>query len=31
MMTEPTGTLTVGEQHEEIAGHVAVTTGLPID
>ncbi|MHA6761227.1 cupin domain-containing protein [Streptacidiphilus sp. PAMC 29251] len=30
LMFEPTGTPTVGDRHEEIPAHVAVTTGQPL-
>ncbi|GAA1159077.1 mannose-6-phosphate isomerase-like protein (cupin superfamily) [Kitasatospora gansuensis] len=30
LMFEPTGTLTVGDRHEEIPGHVDATIGHPI-
>nr|WP_206442134.1 cupin domain-containing protein [Streptomyces boncukensis] len=31
LMFEPTGTLTVGDRHDEIPGHVDATTGHPLD
>ncbi|WP_308013264.1 cupin domain-containing protein [Streptomyces beigongshangae] len=30
LLFEPTGTLTVGDRHEEVPGHVDVTTGHPL-
>ncbi|MGW5055923.1 cupin domain-containing protein [Streptomyces sp. NPDC004096] len=30
LMFEPTGTVTVGDRHEEIPGHVDATTGHPL-
>jgi mannose-6-phosphate isomerase-like protein (cupin superfamily) len=30
MVLEPTGTLTVGDSHEEVPDHVDVTTGRPL-
>jgi mannose-6-phosphate isomerase-like protein (cupin superfamily) len=30
MLIEPTGTLTVGDRHEEVPAHVDVTTGHPL-
>jgi mannose-6-phosphate isomerase-like protein (cupin superfamily) len=30
LLVEPTGTLSVGERHEEVPGHVDVTTGHPV-
>ncbi|MEV0094648.1 cupin domain-containing protein [Streptomyces sp. NPDC050738] len=31
LMLEPTGTLTVGDRHEEVPAHVDVTTGHRVD
>ncbi|MEV5530870.1 cupin domain-containing protein [Streptomyces prunicolor] len=31
LVLEPTGTLTVGDQHEEIPAHVDATTGHPLN
>jgi mannose-6-phosphate isomerase-like protein (cupin superfamily) len=30
LLVEPTGTLSVGDEHDEVPGHVDVTTGHPL-
>ncbi len=30
LLVEPTGTLSVGEEHDDVPGHVHVTTGTPL-